>query len=208
MRYRAIRTRFKWNPKSKLNSLVKISKTALPDQRAYQNSLPDQMTPRSVLQPLNGLDLMKPALSVAVSDHPIISKNQSRSNRGPQGCHITSRDVTFNAEILHHGRDIISAQFEQDQPPEYALIWAPQVFIICLKWKTSLSHFFLFSLSFFLLSLIIFALSQPFAVALVTHSLFLTLSVSLSLSFSRSLSLSLPLSLSLFLSLFPSLHHK
>jgi hypothetical protein len=29
--------------------------------------------------------------------------------------------VTFNAEILHHGRDIISAQFEQDQPQEYAL---------------------------------------------------------------------------------------
>ncbi len=38
-----------------------------------------------------------------------------------QGCHITSRDVTFNAEILHHGHDIIRAQFEQDQPPEYAL---------------------------------------------------------------------------------------
>jgi hypothetical protein len=28
-----------------------------------------------------------------------------------QGCHITSRDVTFNAEILHHGGDIIRAQF-------------------------------------------------------------------------------------------------
>jgi hypothetical protein len=38
-----------------------------------------------------------------------------------QGCHITSRDVTFNAEILQHGRDIICTQFEQGQPPEYAL---------------------------------------------------------------------------------------
>ncbi len=27
----------------------------------------------------------------------------------------------FNTEILHDGHDIISAQFEQDQLPEYAL---------------------------------------------------------------------------------------
>ncbi len=37
-----------------------------------------------------------------------------------QGCHIMSRDVTFNAEILLHGHNINRTQFEQDQPPEYA----------------------------------------------------------------------------------------
>ncbi len=79
------------------------------------------MTLRSVQRPFNGLDSMKPTLSVAGSDYPITCKNYSRSNRGTQGCHITSCDVMFNAEILHHGRSIISAQFEQDQPPEYAL---------------------------------------------------------------------------------------
>jgi hypothetical protein len=31
----------------------------------------------------------------------------------------------FNAEILHHGCNIISAQFEKDQPPEYALTNPP-----------------------------------------------------------------------------------
>jgi hypothetical protein len=41
-----------------------------------------------------------------------------------QGCHITSRDVTFNVEILLHGRNIIRTQFEQDQPPEYALTFS------------------------------------------------------------------------------------
>ncbi len=123
MRYRANRTRFKWNHKSKWHSLVKISNTVLRDQRTYQNSLTDRMTLWSIQRPFNGLDWTNPALSVASSDHSIISKNQSRSNPVAQGCHITSRDVIFNAEILHHGRDIISAQFEQDQPPEYALTW-------------------------------------------------------------------------------------
>jgi hypothetical protein len=44
-----------------------------------------------------------------------------------QCCHITSRDVTFNAEILKYGRDILRAQFKQGQPPEYALTLFPWV---------------------------------------------------------------------------------
>ncbi len=86
--------------------------------------------PRPCPRPFNGLDLTNPALNLAGPDHPIISKNQSWSNRGAQGCHITSRDVTSNAEILHHGRDIMRAQFEQGQLPEYALtvgVWNCQV---------------------------------------------------------------------------------
>ncbi len=123
MRYRANRTRFKWNHKSKQYSLIKVSNTVLRDQRAYQNSLTDRMTPWSVQWPLNGLDSTNLALSVLGSDHPITSKNQSRSIRGTHGCHITSRDVRFKTEILHHGRDIFRAQFEQDQPPGYALTY-------------------------------------------------------------------------------------
>jgi hypothetical protein len=79
------------------------------------------MRPWSVQQLFNRLDPTNPALNVVGSDHPNTSKNQSRSNRGTKGCHITSRDVTFNVEILHHEPDIFSAQFERDQPPEYAL---------------------------------------------------------------------------------------
>ncbi len=82
MRYRADRTRFKWNPKSEINSLVKIADTVLRDQSAYQNSLTDQMTPQSIPRPFNGLDPTNPAHTMAGSDHPIISKNQSRSNCG------------------------------------------------------------------------------------------------------------------------------
>jgi hypothetical protein len=64
------------------------------------------MKPQSVQRLFNGLDPTNATLSVAGLDHPITSKNQSRSNRGTQGCHTTSRDVTFNAKILHHGRDV------------------------------------------------------------------------------------------------------
>jgi hypothetical protein len=44
-----------------------------------------------------------------------------------QGCHISSRDVTFNAKILRYGRDILRARFKQDQPPEYALTNPPRI---------------------------------------------------------------------------------
>ncbi len=35
-----------------------------------------------------------------------------------QSCHIKSCDVTFNTEILHYGRNINRAQFEQGQPQD------------------------------------------------------------------------------------------
>jgi hypothetical protein len=64
------------------------------------------MTPRSALRLFNGLDPTNAALNMAGSDYPITLMNQSRSNCGTQGCHITSPDVTFNAEIMHYGRNM------------------------------------------------------------------------------------------------------
>ncbi len=57
-----------------------------------------------------------------------------------QGCHITSRDLTFNAEILLHGRDIIRTQFEQEQPPAYALTEYIRLTLITL-WLTLTPYF-------------------------------------------------------------------
>ncbi len=111
MRYRANRTIFTWNLKSKLNSLVKISNTVLHDQRAYQNSITDIMVPWSVPRPHNphnGLDPRNPALIIAGSDDPIISKTESRSNRRAQGCHITSPWCD-----VHGGDPASCAQYHQ-----------------------------------------------------------------------------------------------
>jgi hypothetical protein len=90
------------------NSQVQIFtdiKTVLRDQRAYTTSLSDEMTPWSIQQLFNKLDPTNHTLRVAGSDHPITSKNQSRSNRGTQGCHIRSRDVMVNKD-LHHGHNV------------------------------------------------------------------------------------------------------
>jgi hypothetical protein len=96
--------------------------------------------PRSVPGPLNRLDLTNPAHTVGGSDHPIISKNQSRSNRGHWVVISRHNDVTFNAEILHHGRDVIRAQFEQGQPPEYALTAGKNTYNRCLLTTRSGIH--------------------------------------------------------------------
>jgi hypothetical protein len=103
-------------------------KSVLRDQRAYHTSLTDRMTLRFVRRLQKGLDPTNPALSVAGLDHPITSKNQSRSNRGTQGCLITSCDVMFNAEILHRGRNV-------NQQPT----WTGQTAWVCSD--TCLSHF-------------------------------------------------------------------
>ncbi len=104
MRYRVFGTRFKRIHKSNYSMVPNCFTWS---RCVYNNiSLSDRMTPRSVQQLFNGLDPTNPALSVAGSVHPITSKNQSRSNRGTQGCHIMSWDLMFNAEILHHGRDV------------------------------------------------------------------------------------------------------
>jgi hypothetical protein len=109
------------NPKSELNSLGKGTKhcitwsTCVSEQSHRQN---DAAVSPGALQRARS-DESRPWCGGLGSPNHI--KESIKIKPRAQGCHITSRDVTFNAEILHHGRDITRTQFEQGQPPEYAL---------------------------------------------------------------------------------------
>jgi hypothetical protein len=119
MRYRAFGNRIQIKSKLQSNSLSNIFNTVLRDERAYATSLTDRMTSRSVPRPAQRVksDESRPHRGGLGPPNHIKESIKIRA----QGCHITSRDVTFNAEILKYGRDILRAQFKQGEPPEYAL---------------------------------------------------------------------------------------